>query len=135
HRYPVDDTRLVRLLITSNATVCGWAVVLATAMHGHRHFGNLKVGTIVDCLALPESEHAVIHAATKVLEERSVDLIVSNQSHRNWRTALERSGYLAGPTNRFFTPSPELARLLEPFEQQFPFTHLTRGDGAGPIHL
>jgi hypothetical protein len=134
-RYPASDTRFVRLRISSGSTTCGWAVVLATAMQDHRHFGKLKVGTIVDCLALPGDEHEVIHAATRILEERGVDLIVSNQSHRSWRTAFERSGYLAGPTNRFFTPSPELTRLLHPLDQKFPLTHLTRGDGAGPIHL
>jgi len=134
-RYPASDPRFQRLVIGSPSGMIGWAVVLATAMNHHRHFGNLKVGTIVDSLALPGDEHRVIHAATRVLEEHGVDLIVSNQSHRSWRTAFEQSGYLSGPTNRFFTPSPALARLLEPFDQKFPLTHLTRGDGAGPIHL
>jgi hypothetical protein len=134
-RYPSCDSRYIRLLISSGSKPCGWAVLLATQMRDHRHFGNLKVGTIVDCLALPGHEHCVIHAATGFLEEQGVQLIVSNQSHRAWQTALERSGYLRGPTNRFFTASPDLARLLDPFPQKFPLSHLTRGDGAGPIHL
>src|SRR5258706_10066666 len=134
-RYPARDARFQRLIVTSDSQTCGWVVVLATTMHDHRHFGNLKVGTIVDCLTVPGSEHGVISAATRFLERMNVDLIVSNQSHLTWRAAFERAGYLSGPTNRFFTPSPELARLLTPFEQKFPLTHLTRGDGAGPIHL
>jgi len=135
-RYPKDDPRFLKLAVGSTSkTTTGWAVALATTMNGHRHFGNLRVGTIVDCLALPGEEHRVIHAATEVLEERDVDLIVSNQTHRNWCAAFDRCGYLSGPTNRFFTPSPDLARLLDPFEQKFQLTHLTRGDGAGPIHL
>lgn len=134
-RYPVSDSRFQRLVVSADSEICGWAVVLATVMRGHRHFGNLKVGTIVDCLAVPGHEHAVISAATGFLEGMDVDLIVSNQSHRNWRSAFDRAGFLSGPTNRFFTPSPGLAILLEPFEQQFQLTHLTRGDGAGPIHL
>ena len=134
-RYPANNPRFQRLVVSSGSEICGWVVVLVTTMRDHRHFGNLTVGTIVDCLAVPGNEHSVICAATNVLEERGVDLIVSNQSHRNWRAAFRRAGFLSGPTNRFFTPSPELARLLEPFEQKFPLTHLTRGDGAGPIHL
>ena len=134
-RYPGSDARFQRLIVSSDSETCGWAVVLATTMHDHRHFGNLKVGTIVDCLAVPGNEHGVICAATDVLEEQCVDLIVSNQSHRSWRAAFERAGFLPGPTNRFFTPSPEMARLLAPFDEKFPLTHLTRGDGAGPIHL
>jgi hypothetical protein len=134
-RYPASDTRFQRLIVRSDAGICGWVVVLATDMHHHRHFGNLRVGTIVDCLAVPGNEHGVICAAANFLEGLGVDLIVSNQSHRSWRSAFERAGFLSGPTNRFFTPSPELARLLSPFEKAFPLTHLTRGDGAGPIHL
>ena len=134
-RYPACDSRFQRLIIRSDSETRGWVVVLATAMHGHRHFGNLKVGTIVDCLALPGSEHDVTCAATNFLETQGVDLIVSNQSHRCWGAAFERTGFLSGPTNRFFTPSPELARWLAPFDEKFPLTHLTRGDGAGPIHL
>jgi len=134
-RYPANDPRFQRLVMRSSSEICGWAMVLATTMHDHRHFGNLTVGTIVDCLASPGEEHTVICAATSFLEGLGVDLIVSNQSHRNWRAAFERAGFLSGPTNRFFTPSPELAQLLTPFEHKFPLTHLTRGDGAGPIHL
>ncbi len=134
-RYPATDARFRRLVVRSESGVCGWAVVLATSMRDHRHFGNLQVGTIVDCLAVPGKEHVVISAATDFLEGLAVDLIVSNQSHRNWRAAFDHAGYLSGPTNRFFTPSPELACLLLPFDQKLPLTHLTRGDGAGPIHL
>jgi hypothetical protein len=134
-RYPANDTRFIRMAIYRKSELCGWAVGLATTMHDHRHFGNLRVGTIVDCLAVPGNEHIVVDAAANVLEEHGTDLIVSNQSHRSWCTAFERAGFLSGPTNRFFTPSPELARLLEPFEQKFPLTHLTRGDAAGPVHL
>jgi hypothetical protein len=134
-RYPSADPRFFRLVICSGPERCGWALLLATQMREHRHFGNLKVGTIVDCLAWPGEEHRVVYAATSFLEEQKVQLIVSNQSHRSWRAAFEHSGYLRGPTNRFFVASPGLARLLDPLAQNFPVTHLTRGDGAGPIHL
>src|SRR5438552_9410343 len=46
-RYPSHDNRFRRLIVNSNSEVCGWVVVLATAMQNHRHFGSLKVGTVV----------------------------------------------------------------------------------------
>jgi len=134
-RYPASDSRFIKVAVHCESELCGWLVGLATTMQSHRHFGDLRVGTIVDCLALPGKEDGVIRAGLKALEERDVDLIVSNQSHRNWCCALQHAGFLSGPTNRFFTPSPKLRSLLEPFPEKFPLTHLTRGDAAGPVHL
>ena len=31
----------------------GWAVVLYVPMQGHNYFGNMRVGSLIDCLALP----------------------------------------------------------------------------------
>jgi hypothetical protein len=134
-RYPASDSRFFRLVVDSGSGPCGWAVVLATSMHGHKQFGDLRVGTIVDCLAVPGDEDYVIHAASRFLEEQEVDLIISNQSHRNWLRAFEHSGFFCGTSNYIFAASPQLSRLLEPFASNFPASHLTRGNGAGPIHL
>ena len=134
-RYPASDSRFVRLVVDSGSGPCGWAVLLATSMHGHKQFGDLRVGTIVDCLAVPGDEDCVIHAASRVLEEEGVDLIVSNQSHRNWCRASMHAGFFSGPSNYIFAASPELSGLVEPFASNFAASHLTRGNGAGPIHL
>jgi hypothetical protein len=134
-RYPASDSRFFRLVVDSGSGPCGWVVVLATSMNGHKQFGDLRVGTIVDCLAVPGDEDYVIHAASRFLEEQEVDLIVSNQSHRNWRRAFEHAGFFSGTSNYIFAASPQLSRLLEPFASNFPASHLTRGNGAGPIHL
>jgi hypothetical protein len=134
-RYPASDPRFFRLLVDSGSGPCGWAVVLATSMHGHKQFGDLRVGTIVDCLAVPGEEGYVIHAASRFLEEQEVDLVISNQSHRNWRQAFEHAGFFSGTSNYIFAASPHLSGLLEPFASNFPASHLTRGNGAGPIHL
>jgi len=134
-RYPASDSRFVRLVVDSGSGPCGWAVLLATSMHGHKQFGDLRVGTIVDCLAVPGDEDYVIHAASRVLEEERVDLVVSNQSHRNWCRASMHAGFFSGPSNYIFAASPELSGLVEPFAGNFAASHLTRGNGAGPIHL
>jgi hypothetical protein len=134
-RYPAESPRFLRLIASAGSTVVGWAILLDTAMTSHRHFGDLRVGTIVDCLAVLGMEHSVADATSRMLEERGVDLIVSNQSHRNWQSALRRCGFFQGPSNRILAVSPALAERLHPLHSQLRFSHFTRGDAAGPIHL
>jgi hypothetical protein len=102
--YPASDPRFLRVRAAG-----GWAVVLDTQMEGHKQFGGMRVGTIVDCLAPPECAGAVIRAAAGLLEQRGVDLIVSNQLHGSWCTALAESGFRAGPSNYLLALSPALA--------------------------
>ena len=51
--YPPSDPRFLRV-----RAVGGWAVLLDTQMRDHKQFGDMRVGTIVDCLAPPESAGA-----------------------------------------------------------------------------
>jgi hypothetical protein len=134
-RYPKEDPRFIRLRIRRDGTTIGWAVLLDTPMTGHKHFGNLRVGTIVDCLAAPEHAGIVVQRAAGILEQRGVDLIISNQSHTSWCNAFRRAGFLEGPSNRIFAASPQLGKLVDSLVENSGATHLTRGDGAGPIHL
>src|SRR5205823_10821326 len=62
----------------------GWAVLLDTQMRDNKYFGNMRLGSIVDCLALPENALAVMQAATQFLEQRGVDMIISNQYNYFW---------------------------------------------------
>src|ERR1019366_4302358 len=102
--YPASDPRCLRV-----RTAGGWAVLLDTQMQGHKQFGDMRVGTIVDCLAPPECAGAVIRAAAGLLEQRGVDLIVSNQLHGAWSGALVESGFRSGPSNYLLALSPALA--------------------------
>lgn len=70
-RYPASDPRFFRLLIDSGSESCGWAVVLATSMHGHKQFGDLRVGTIVDCLAAGDEDYVVQPGTTSRNDELS----------------------------------------------------------------
>ena len=133
--YRADARRFIRIEVTTAGRTVGWAVVLNTQMRDHRHFGNLRVGSIVDCLADPGSERAVAKEALRVLRHLDVDVIVSNQSARSWGEALRQVGFLAGPSGFLFGASRSLARRLGSFERTFPLMHLTRGDGDGPISL
>jgi hypothetical protein len=134
-RYPPEAARFLRLRVDGPRGPRGWAVLLATEMREHKQFGGLRVGTLVDGLARPEDAGAVVRAAVEELERRGVDLIVTNQTHAAWREAVRRAGFLEGPSNRIFAASPKLAERLTPWEQWQSRLHLTRGDGAGPIHL
>jgi hypothetical protein len=126
--YPPGDPRFLRVRAAG-----GWAVLLDTAMEGHKQFGNIRVGTIVDCLAPIDDAGTVIRAATRTLEQRGVDLIVSNQLHAAWCGALAGADFRRGPSNFLFAASPALAALIP--EAEDGDLHINRGDGDGPIHL
>jgi len=133
--YPSSDPRFLRLLVSRGGKPAGWAVMLDTPMSGHKHFGNLRVGSIVDCLAKPEMACLVVRYATSFLEQRGVELIVSNQTNSAWRKAFLAAGYLAGPSNFILALSPMLGERLQPSEAAWDQIHMNRGDGDGPIHL
>jgi hypothetical protein len=127
--YPPALKHLTRLVLKRNGVAIGWAVV------GERRqdakYGNLRVGSVVDCFALPGELLSVMRGATQKLERQGFDLILSNQSHRAWGEAFKAAGYLPGPSNFLFAASKKLAELLSPFEEVRPRMHLTRADGDG----
>jgi hypothetical protein len=126
--YPPADARFLRVRAAG-----GWAVLLDTQMQNHKQFGDMRVGTIVDCLAPPESAAAVIRVCAGLLEQRGVDLIVSNQMHAAWSRALLESGFRTGPSNYLLALSPAFAQAAGGANPgRF---HINRGDGDGPIHL
>ena len=104
-------------------------------MSGHKHFGGMRVGSIVDCLAEPEDAGVAVQHSSWFLEQRGVDLIVSNQTSAAWGKAFLTAGYLRGPTNFILGLSPMLAAKLEPLETSRENIHMNRGDGDGPINL
>jgi hypothetical protein len=120
--YPPSDPRFLRV-----RTPGGWALLLDTKMHDHKQFGNMRVGTLVDCLAPPDAAAQVVNAAVSLLEQRGVDLVISNQSHPGWCQALRDAGFRTGPSNFLVALSPALAQAGP--------VHFNRGDGDGPIHL
>jgi hypothetical protein len=133
--YPASCNRFLCYKVSRGGTVLGWAVLLDTQMRDHKDFGDLRVGSIVDCLALPENAFAVVRAATQLLEDRGVDLIVSYQPHNAWCVALRSAGFLQGPSNFRFAATSELTKLLDPFPTNMAHIHLNRGDGDGPVRL
>ncbi len=128
--YPANGA-FIRLRVIRGGYTIGWIVGLDSQLNSHKQFGNMRLGSIVDCFAHPDDSAEVVHAMTRALRHRGVDLIISNQAHRAWRDALLDGGYLEAPSNFAFAASPKLSALIAP---QSPL-HLNRGDGDGPINL
>jgi len=127
--YPPAQTHLRRISVKLNSAAIGWAVV------GERRkdakYGNMRVGSVVDCFALPGKLFSVVQCATRALEREGFDLVLSNQSHQAWGAAFKDAGYLSGPSNFLFAASKNLTELLAPFEEARPRMHFTRADGDG----
>lgn len=133
--YPSTSKRFTRINVLRRGEVIGWAVVLNTQMEGHNYFGQMRVGSVIDCLAVEGEELSVVAMATQLLERWKVDVIITNQLHDSWCKAFSSNGYLRGPSNFIFAASPQLSERLHPFEANHSKIHMTRGDGDGPINL
>jgi hypothetical protein len=133
--YPQAEHKYVRLVVERDDEVIGWAVLLDTEMQGDKYFGNMRVGSLVDCFAAPENADAVVSLMDEVLTRRGVDLVVSNQLHAAWNRALASAGYEEGPSNFFLYVSADLAEELGRIPDWSRDAHMNRGDGEGPANL
>lgn len=127
--YPPSFTHLTRLKVSRGGRVIGWAVV--AERRKNPRWGDLRIGTIVDAWAAPQNALAVVRAATRALQGRGLDAIVSNQSHDAWRRALEDSGFVKASSNFIFAAGKKLAEQMGPFDQAQGRMHFNRGDGDG----
>lgn len=133
--YPAHDKANIKLLFRENSKLVGWSVVRNTSMCGHKQFGNMHVGSLVDGLAFPGYIVDIVGGCTIFLRKKKVDLIVSNQANGIWCNALSKAGFIGGPSNFLFVASPKLSGMLGNFSEKQNSWHLNRGDGDGPINL
>lgn len=133
--YPKEDSRFIRLKIGDRSRTIGWTVLLSTPLTNHNHFGNMRLGSIVDCFAAVGDAAKIVCAARQHLETLGVDLIVSNQSHAAWQQGFRQAGFLRGPSNFIFASSRELTKLLRQNGVRNEDLHFNRGDGDGPNNL
>lgn len=133
--YRRTNPRFIRLKVSQGGKVIGWAVLLDTQMEDSPYFGDMRVGSVVDCLALRKNARHVIRAAVRYLQSRGADIIISNQLDAAWGAALKNGGFLQGPSNFLFGASKQLVERLQPFSTALSSIHMNRGDGDGPIHL
>jgi hypothetical protein len=130
--YPSTRSGLLRLKVKRAGKVIGFAVVQDEQSLPSESLGEMRVGTVMDGLALPEDAEAVMGLAARALEDRGVDLIISNQSHPAWGAALRRAGFMEGPSNCLFAANKRLAGLIETRDPHARELHLNRGDGDWP---
>ena len=130
--HPPLQARLKRFLLRADGEILGWSVGIVTAMHGSPHFGDLTVGTILDALAPREHLNVLLALTHDALRDLGAEVIVSNQTHRYWRTRLASLGFLNGPSNYLVAMSKPLAsELLGDLGRAY----VSRADGDGRIHL
>jgi hypothetical protein len=134
--YPPGTGRYLCYRLSRGGRTVGWVVLLRTQMRGSAAFGNLTVGTVLDCLALPGYETAAVRAARRLLAGLGVDLSLSNQAHLAWQGAFRDAGYLGGPSNFLLATSRALTEGVRAAGSEGPGRmHVNRGDGDGRIHL
>ena len=133
--YPPEEPRNICLRMSHAGRAVGWAVLYDAAMRRHPHFGNLRVGTVLDCGACPGYEGAVAWTAARRLAEQGVDLVITNQAHARWIAAFRTAGFLTAPSNYVLAVSPALRDAIGIEPDGASRVHATRGDADGRIHL
>jgi hypothetical protein len=108
----------------------GWILVASKQMRNNHHFGDLKVGTLVDGFGRAADAPALVAAGINHLAETGADIIVANFSHAAWMEACRRMGMFAGPDNYYHFVSPGGSPL---FEDTCPpgAIHMARGHSDG----
>ena len=126
---------VIRLKITFGGQVIGTAAVLDTPMQDDRRFGYLRVGAIVDNFGQLEHCPRIVAAATHLLEQRGVDLIISNQTHPQWLAGFCANGFHVLKGHRILALSKSLERQWGPVESLLRDLHMNTIDGDGPLGL
>ena len=129
------DKKFIKLKFIEKNEIIGWSIAVCNKVNNHKHFGNMNLGSIIDCLALKDKEVNIIKKTLKILETEGADLVVSNQSHIQWKKAFWKNGFLRGPSNFIFASSEPLSKKLGFQNKLNDDMHITRGDGDGPINL
>ena len=130
-----SNKRFIKLKFFDSDKIIGWSISLCTQLDNHKQFGNMKLGSIVDCLSLKGYETSIIRKTSQILKQKGADLIVSKQSLIFWKNAFKMNSFIHGPSNYIYALSKILSDKLMSDKKLKDYIHLTRGDGDGPIHL
>jgi hypothetical protein len=133
--YPTADPRTKILLIERDKNPVGWSVCFNAELSKHRYFGNLRVASILDCMADPDAMTATAILTDRMMGSQGADLVLVNHSHAAWVWAFRSAGFLSGPSNYMLAMSKRLTELVRSGQDGEERVHVTRGDGDGRIHL
>lgn len=131
--HPASQARLLRYSFSEADKVTGWSAALLTQMNGSSHFGNLRVGTILDALVSPADRIADLLALTRQeLRAAGADVLVANQVHASWAEPLRRLGFIERPSNYMLAMSKTLRKTTENAAAR---VYVSRADGDGRLNL
>src|SRR5271169_4622904 len=133
--YPASDLRTKILLIERGTKIVGWSVCYNAVLANHRHFGNLRLCSILDCMADLDAMASAAILTDREMASQAADVVVVNHSHAAWVQAFRLAGFLAGPSNYLLATSKRLTALVRSEQKGKERMHVTRGDGDGRIHL
>ena len=68
--YPADKRKFIRLEIWEGRRPIGWVVVLNTQLSGHKQFGDMRLGSIVDGFSAPAEAGRVIRSHGRCWKRR-----------------------------------------------------------------
>jgi hypothetical protein len=133
--YPRADSLYYGVRLTTDDAPAGWVQMLDCQLRDRSYFGAMRVAALVDGVGWPAAIPSLIHSAVAAARARNADIVISNQMHRDWTSALKAAGFWKGPSNYLLALSRELRQLLEPMEEALPRIHFNRGDGDGRVNL
>jgi hypothetical protein len=133
--YPRADSLYYGVRLTADDAPAGWVQMLDCQLRDRSYFGAMRVAALVDGVGWPAAIPSLIHSAVAAARARNADIVISNQMHRDWTSALKAAGFWKGPSNYLLALSRELRQLLEPMEEALPRIHFNRGDGDGRVNL
>jgi hypothetical protein len=123
------------LVVKHEGVVVGWSMALVTQMSDSAHFGNLRVATILDCIADEGSEVASINLTADHLSRKGADILITNQAFGPSQQAFLAAGFRPGPSNYVLAASPKLASAIGGEPVASGQIYVTRSDGDGRINL
>ena len=133
--YPPRDGRTRIFLVEKGSDPVGWGVCFDTHMNNNQYFGNMRVGSILDCVALDGHEAETATLADAQLGIAGCDLVLVNHSHTDWVKGFELAGFSRGPSNYLLGMSKRLTEAVRSSPLGRDRMHITRGDGDGRVHL
>ena len=133
--YDANDPRISILRMEQSGQTVGWAVCLQTQMKDNRYFGDMRVTSILDCVATSGEIPAVAVAADREAGRLGADLVLVNHSFAAWGNAFRDAGFLSRPSNFLLAMSKPLTTAIVSSAKGEAGIHITRGDGDGRINL
>jgi hypothetical protein len=133
--YPSQQRHFYGVQLAEENKPAAWVEMLDCQPRDRSYFGQMQVAALVDGVGPAAAIPSLIHCAVEAARDHNADMVISNQMHRDWTSALKAAGFWQGPSNYLLALSKPLRKLLEPLDEAIPRIHFNRGDGDGRVNL